>query len=85
MRYQVDSISIFDLAGSRPLFLGPLSPSSLQPRVHVSHHLGSSHTFQEKNPQKNSAAEARLACPGGGKLNKAVKEKFLPLPFHLNL
>lgn len=42
-------------------------------------------TSELRTPSDNSTAEARFNCPGGGKLNKAVKEKFLPLPFHLNL
>lgn len=42
-------------------------------------------TSELSTPSDNSTAEARFNCPGGGKLNKAVKEKFLPLPFHLNL
>lgn len=40
---------------------------------------------EHRTPSDNSTAEERFNCPGGGKLNKAVKEKSLPLPFHLNL
>lgn len=40
---------------------------------------------ERRTPSDNSTAEARFNCPGGGKLNTAVNEKFLPLPFHLNL
>ena len=67
------------------LFLSPPVSPRLPPRMHGRHLLWTSHPPSEKKKKQNSTAEARFNCPGGGKLNKAVREKFLPLPFHLNL
>lgn len=72
---KVYSISHFIFLPALPLSWLP----SPQPCTHV-HHLSEPYPLSE-----NSTAEALFNRLGGGKLNKALKEKYLPLPFHLNL
>lgn len=85
--YQVYSICLFSWLCFRSIPSFHPVPLSRSPE-HMSRRLLSephTHPRNQIKKRKRSTAEARFNCPGGGKLNKAVKEKFLPLPFHLNL